>query len=240
MKTSKPDRAADPAQAEAIVSRYNRYVEYRKTAKKTNETFSSELNRVAEKPKRGRRETLRQADESSNRSVEPAQLRPAPRLARGRKITNTQAKRLAHLAPTIEQAARRHNVPVELICGVILQESGGNSRAVSHCGARGLMQLMPGTAKRFGVKNSFDPAQNVEGGTKYLRWLLDRFDGDIELALAGYNSGEHNVEKYGNKIPPFKETQNYVPSVLSYTQSMIDIFTVKLQHASLPGYARKA
>jgi soluble lytic murein transglycosylase-like protein len=101
------------------------------------------------------------------------------------------------------------------------------------------MQLMPATARRFGVKNSYDPAQNIDGGVKYLRWLLDRFDGDIELALAGYNAGEGNVEKYGNKIPPFRETQAYVPAVLSFTQSIVEIFSVKLA-ANLPTYARKA
>ena len=100
------------------------------------------------------------------------------------------------------------------------------------------MQLMPATARRFGVRNSFNPAQNINAGTKYLRWLMDRFDGNVELALAGYNAGEGNVEKYGNKIPPFKETQAYVPSVLSYTQSMIDIFSTQIAQL-LPGYARR-
>jgi len=148
-----------------------------------------------------------------------------------------QAQRLARYAPVIQDAARRHNVPIELICGVILQESGANPRAVSHAGAKGLMQLMDGTAKRFGVANSFDPRQNIEGGTKYLRFLLTHFKGNVELALAGYNAGEHNVAKHGNKIPPFRETQNYVPAVLGYTQSMIDILTAS---APLPRYAKLA
>jgi soluble lytic murein transglycosylase-like protein len=90
------------------------------------------------------------------------------------------------------------------------QESSFKLRAISPKGARGLMQLMPGTASRFGVANIFDPKQNIEGGARYLRFLLDRFDGDINLALAGYNAGEGAVEKYGWRIPPYSETQEYV------------------------------
>lgn len=138
-------------------------------------------------------------------------------------ITMGQAQKLARYAPIIQEAAHKNNVPVELICGVILHESGGNPRALSPAGARGLMQLMPETAKRFGVTNSFDLKQNIEGGTKYLRYLLDHFHGNVELTLAGYNAGEKNVEKYGNNIPPFRETQNYVPSVLGYTLAMAEI-----------------
>jgi soluble lytic murein transglycosylase-like protein len=89
-------------------------------------------------------------------------------------------------------------------------ESAFNGSAVSVKGASGLMQLMPATATRFGVRNIFDPRENVLGGTKYLRWLLDRFNGDVRLALAGYNAGEGAVEFYGYRIPPFLETQNYV------------------------------
>jgi hypothetical protein len=90
------------------------------------------------------------------------------------------------------------------------QESSFKSRAISPKGARGLMQLMPGTAARFGVTSIFDPRQNIEGGARYLRFLLDRFDGDVNLALAGYNAGEGAVEKYGWRIPPYAETQEYV------------------------------
>lgn len=148
-------------------------------------------------------------------------------------ITTEQAKRLARYAPLIKNAAARHGVPIELICGVILQESGGNARAISPAGARGLMQLMPQTARRFGVRNSFDPIQNIEGGTKYLRFLLDRFKGNVELALAGYNSGEQNVEKYGMRIPPFRETQNYVPTVLNYARAMAEMLKPTLPTPSL-------
>jgi soluble lytic murein transglycosylase-like protein len=90
------------------------------------------------------------------------------------------------------------------------QESSFKSRAISPKGARGLMQLMPLTAARFGVTNIFDPRQNIEGGARYLRFLLDRFDGNINLALAGYNAGEGAVEKFGWRIPPYSETQEYV------------------------------
>lgn len=143
--------------------------------------------------------------------------------ARAKTISTDQAEKLAKYSPLIKNAAIKHNVPIELICGVILKESGGNPKAVSPAGAKGLMQLMPQTAQRFGVHNSFDPAQNIDGGTKYLRWLLDRFNGDVELTLAGYNAGEQNVAKYGNRIPPFAETQNYVPDVLGYAQAMIEM-----------------
>jgi len=143
--------------------------------------------------------------------------------AKPQQITVGQAQKLAHFAPLIQDAARRHNIPVELICAVILQESGGNSRVVSPAGAKGLMQLMPATARRFGVTNSFDPRQNIEGGTRYLSWLLNRFNGNVELSLAGYNAGEGNVEKYGMRIPPFRETQNYVSSVLGYAVAMVNI-----------------
>lgn len=137
-------------------------------------------------------------------------------------LSMLHAQRLAHFAPIIKDSAVRHGVPVELVCGVIIQESGGNPRAKSHAGASGLMQLMPATARRMGVQNIWDPAQNIEGGVKYLRYLLDYFKGDVKLAVAGYNAGEGNVKKYGG-IPPFRETQNYVPSVLSHTQNVATI-----------------
>jgi soluble lytic murein transglycosylase-like protein len=96
---------------------------------------------------------------------------------------------------------------------VMRQESGFNFRARSYKGATGLMQLMPATARRFGVVNIYDPAENIEGGAKYLRFLLDTFNGDIDLVLAGYNAGENAVVNSGYRVPRYRETQNYVRSI---------------------------
>jgi soluble lytic murein transglycosylase-like protein len=116
--------------------------------------------------------------------------------------------------PIIEAAAKSHGVETALVHAVITAESGYNPRAVSRAGAQGIMQLMPDTARRFGVQNSFDPTDNIHGGVKYLRELLTLFNGDKELALAGYNAGENAVIRHGRRIPPYAETVNYVPKVL--------------------------
>jgi soluble lytic murein transglycosylase-like protein len=110
----------------------------------------------------------------------------------------------------IREAAERYGVDGCLVVAVMAQESGYRRFAVSPKGASGYMQLMPDTARRFGVVDLFDARQNIHAGTRYLRFLLDRFGGSLELALAGYNAGEGAVERYGMKIPPFAETQNYV------------------------------
>jgi hypothetical protein len=112
----------------------------------------------------------------------------------------------------IEKAAEKHGVNAALVEAVIRVESAFRPRAVSRKGARGLMQLMPDTAKRFGVRDMFDPEQNVHGGTRYLAWLLRLFEGDVELACAAYNAGERAVQRFGG-VPPYRETRDYVRKI---------------------------
>lgn len=119
------------------------------------------------------------------------------------------------------KAAKEYNVPVELLKAIGKAESSFNPNAVSRCGAQGVMQLMPATAKELGVTDSFDAEQNIMGGAKYISGLLKKYDGNTKLALAAYNAGSGNVKKYGG-IPPFEETQNYVKKVTNYMQQGTD------------------
>lgn len=127
----------------------------------------------------------------------------------------------------IVESSRRYNIDPLLIYSQMHQESTFKSRATSNKGAAGLMQLMPGTARRFGVTDIYNPKQNIDAGVRYMRWLLDTFDGDVVLALAGYNAGEGAVMKYGNQVPPYRETQEYVRRI-----------TGRYNEISNPGYVR--
>lgn len=120
---------------------------------------------------------------------------------------------------SITEASRQHGVSENLIKSVITAESCFKIKARSHKGARGLMQLMPATARRFGVRNSYNSHQNIGAGTKYLRWLLDRYRGNVHFALAGYNAGEGKVDRYGG-IPPYKETREYVRRVMGVYKTL--------------------
>ena len=115
----------------------------------------------------------------------------------------------------IVESGKRNSVDPLLLYSIMHQESSFKPRAMSNKGARGLMQLIPSTASRFGVTNIWDPKQNIEGGARYMRFLLNLFNGDVRLALAGYNAGEGAVMKYGNTIPPYSETRNYVKLILA-------------------------
>lgn len=118
-------------------------------------------------------------------------------------------------APLIAKAANKYKLDEKLLHAVIQTESAYNPNAVSTAGAVGLMQLMPETAKRYGVNNRRDASQNIEGGARYLKDLLEMFNSNLKLAVASYNAGEGAVKKYQNKIPPYPETQNYVKQVLA-------------------------
>jgi len=137
--------------------------------------------------------------------------RNAPAAAPARDAAAKLSSRDTHRL--VREASERHGVDADFLASVIRQESGGNSRAVSPAGARGLMQLMPATAEQLGVQDSFDPEQNVDGGARYLRELLERYRGDAVRALAAYNAGPEAVDRYQG-VPPYPETRSYVRSVV--------------------------
>jgi soluble lytic murein transglycosylase-like protein len=124
-------------------------------------------------------------------------------------------------APIIAHAASRHQMDPNLLHAVIQTESAYQASAISSAGAVGLMQLMPATARRYGVTDRNDPEQNVNGGTRYLKYLLKLFDSNLSLAVAAYNAGENAVIKYHHSIPPYPETKNYVKQVLALYNNLI-------------------
>lgn len=139
-----------------------------------------------------------------------------PSVGAGAGVANSQNRR--RFRATLQEIALRHRVDYKLLDAVIIVESAYDPYAVSPKGAMGLMQLMPDTAKRFQVADPFDPAANIDGGARYLRWLMQHFDGNLQLVLAAYNAGENAVARNGNQIPPYEETRAYVQRVLNLYQ----------------------
>jgi soluble lytic murein transglycosylase-like protein len=131
----------------------------------------------------------------------------------------------------VTEATRGRSVSPALVLAVIMVESSGRSDAVSHAGAAGLMQLMPGTAARFKVRDRLDPRESIRGGVEYLEWLLEEFEGDAILALAGYNAGENAVRRFGG-VPPYSETRAYVPKVVAAWQAASELCTAQQKTAS--------
>lgn len=173
------------------------------------------------------REAMKKADAEAERF---AKRTPRPK---GKYIlTNEQLDGL------VTPIAEAYGVDPELAKAVILIESSGDARAKSSKGAMGLMQLIPDTAKRFGVTNPWDPRQNIKGGVRYLRWLLAFFEGDVDLALAGYNAGENAVDKYKG-IPPYKETQRYVKKVRRHYKTKQHPYDKRIKHRAKFVQARK-
>jgi len=227
---------------------FNKYVEYRRQYESACEKFSSKLDEAksADKPKAdpapaksdlSAKDSAETPDKhvakhsvkrsegvaSSSDTSDTADVSPVPTSPSTSEVPNIGAAsdrmldKVKEYEPYIRAAAARYGLDPNWIAGVIWQESRGNFRAVSHCGAMGLMQLMPETAKNLGVDNAFDPGQNIDGGAKYLRQILDKF-GRMDFATAAYNAGPGNVSKFGG-VPPFRETQDYVPHVLGFANS---------------------
>jgi soluble lytic murein transglycosylase-like protein len=155
--------------------------------------------------------TLVLSDRVIDQPTNVYEVEGAPRYVSTTPVESTSARE--RYEPYVLEYSNRHSLRPELVRAVIQVESGYNPRALSPKGAMGLMQLMPETARMLGVQRPYDPEQNIRGGTRYLRLLLDKYDGNEELALAAYNAGSGAVDRYGKRIPPYRETRDYVRKV---------------------------
>jgi soluble lytic murein transglycosylase-like protein len=157
--------------------------------------------------------TLVLSDRQLDTPIAVYEVEGAPEIRTTRGVDEGVRTRTGAYEPLIQEHAQRHSLRPELVRAVIQVESGFNARALSPKGAMGLMQLMPATARDLGVLDAYDPEDNIRGGTRYLRLLLDKYNGDERLALAAYNAGPGAVDTYGRRVPPYRETVNYVQRV---------------------------
>jgi soluble lytic murein transglycosylase-like protein len=155
--------------------------------------------------------TLVLSDRAIDQPTAVYQVEGAPRYVSTTPVEGSSARELYE--PLVVEYSNQHSLRPELVRAVIQVESGYNPRALSPKGAMGLMQLMPETARMLGVQRPYDPEQNIRGGTRYLRLLLDKYEGNEELALAAYNAGSGAVDRHGKRIPPYRETRDYVRKV---------------------------